>query len=518
MRKDSNHGYERRSILKAAGAIGATVGISGITVATPGREPKPRENELLVGYAEGIGLDSARSIIEDAIPADAAVVHENDVIRYVAVEFPDADDAELRTQRGRLEGRDGIRYADRNRAVYAYDVQPNDPRFDEQYAPQQVNAPDAWETTMGSTDVTLAVLDTGVEYTHENIEARFGDDPGYDFGDDDEDPAPGPNEDHGTHVCGCAAATIDDGVGTAGIANCRLIAGRVLGGVGGGMDAVADGIQWAADEGADIINMSLGSDFPNGAIEDALAYALENDTLPIAAAGNEGTEHTGYPAAYEDCMAISALNEQEELADFSSYGPAINLASPGAQVLSSVPGGGYERFSGTSMASPVAAGVAALGKSAHPDLSAQELWDRLEETAVDIGLPEDHQGSGRVDAANIVEGGGGECSGETETTTESGYLAWWNDREDYTYATTTDSPCGIDIELEGPGSFANYDLYVTYDGRTPTTGDYDDRSAGSGPDEAISGSLSGTTDVGVLVHAAEGWGSYDLTITEQGQS
>ncbi|WP_247731270.1 S8 family serine peptidase [Halovivax limisalsi] len=517
MGEDDRHGFDRRSVLKAAGAVGATVSLGGVTVATPGREPGPKEDEIVVGTNDGVSIKRARATIESTIPNDAAVVHENDVLDYAAVKLSDDSAGAMRTVIDQLERQPDVAYAERNETWHAFAEEPNDPRFSDQYAPQLVNAPTAWDTEMGSMDVTIAVIDTGADYTHPDISDRFGENKGYDFVDGDGDPAPVGGRMHGTHVSGCAAATTGNNEGVAGISNCHLISGRVLGPNGGSVTDIADGIQWAADQGADIINLSLGGGGGSETGRSAINYAYNNGTLPIAAAGNDGGP-VSYPAAYQNCLAVSAIDESENLASFSNRGPEINVASPGVDVLSSVPDGGYDTASGTSMASPVAAGVAALGKSAHPDLSAQELWDKLEETAVDIGLPEDHQGSGRVDAANIVEGGGGECSGETETTTESGYLAWWNDREDYTYATTTDSPCGIDIELEGPGSFANYDLYVTYDGRTPTTGDYDDRSAGSGPDEAISGSLSGTTDVGVLVHAAEGWGNYDLTITEQGQS
>ncbi|MFC3956791.1 S8 family peptidase [Halovivax cerinus] len=518
MRENSDHRFDRRTILKAAGAAGATLGLGSVVSATPGREPGPKEDEVLVGTEDDVSIATVRSTVESTIPDDAAIVHENDVLEYVAVKLSDDSPSTMEPVIERLERQPGVAYAERNETWYAFS-QPNDPRFGDQYAPQLVNAPDAWETTMGSMDVTIAVVDTGAQYDHEDLAARYRDDPGYDFADDDSDPyPPNPsNEQHGTHVSGCAAATIDNGTGTAGINNCTLINARVLSGNSGSLSDIADGIQWAADEGADIINLSLGGGGANETGRQAINYAYDSDTLPIAAAGNDGGP-VSYPAAYENCMAVSAIDENENLASFSNRGPEINVASPGVDVLAPVPTDDYAEFSGTSMASPVAAGVAALGKAAHPDLSTQELWDKLEETAVDIGLPGDHQGSGRVDAATIVEGGSGGCSGETQTTTESGYLAWWNDREDYTYATTTASPCGIDLELEGPGDFANYDLYVTYDGRTPTPDDYDDRSAGSGPNEALSGSLSGATDVGVLVHAESGWGSYDLTITEQGQN
>ncbi|WP_247728992.1 hypothetical protein [Halovivax limisalsi] len=127
-------------------------------------------------------------------------------------------------------------------------------------------------------------------------------------------------------------------------------------------------------------------------------------------------------------------------------------------------------------------------------------------------------GTGARSSRSTTDEAGGECGDETETTTETGFLSWWNEGDVYTYSTTTSEPCGIEIELDGPGEFANVDLYVTYDGREPTTGDYDDRSTGPSDDEVIESDLDGQTDVGILVHDAQGWGEYTLTVTETGES
>ncbi|WP_247731140.1 hypothetical protein [Halovivax limisalsi] len=136
------------------------------------------------------------------------------------------------------------------------------------------------------------------------------------------------------------------------------------------------------------------------------------------------------------------------------------------------------------------------------------------------GHTEYQSSSGCVQA--IVEnygddGGGGDCGAETETTERDGFLAWWNGSDTDTYSTATASPCGVAVELTSPSSVADFDLFVTYDGREPTRDDYDDRSAGSGAEEAIQSSLDGQTTLGILVDAERGWGEYDLTITERGQ-
>ncbi|MFC3960224.1 S8 family serine peptidase [Halovivax cerinus] len=615
MSDNGSHNVGRRTVLEAAGAAGAFLGLGGVVSATPGREPGPKEDEILVGKSDTVGIASARATVESAIPSDASVVHENSTLGYVAVKVPDDGPSAMDSVIDRLERQPGIEYAERNETWHAFS-QPNDPQFGSQYAPQLVNADTAWDTEMGSMDVTIAVVDQGVDYTHPDLQARFQGTEGYDFVDNDSDPAPVTNsENHGTHVGGCAAATTDNGDGTAGISNCRLISGRALGSGGSGsMSDIADAIQWAADQGADVVNMSLGGGGASQTGRQAINYAYENGTLPIAAAGNDYGSPVSYPAAYDNCVAVSAIDENENIANFSNYGPEINVASPGVDVLAPVPGGGYTTMSGTSMACPVASGVAALGKSAHPDLSVQELWDLLEETAVDIGLPSDQQGSGRVDAANIVEGGGGgdpeqpsasfsfspsdpeagetvsfdgsasqppeggrirgyqwdfgdgatgsgqtashsyreegeytveltvtgdngtsdtarqsvavggdggggQCGAETSSDSVSGYLSggWWgNGSESYTYTLDTANPCQATVTLSGP-TYSDFDLYLTLDGRTPTTYDYDEASYSSNSQEEITVDLSGDEELGLLVDAYSGSGNYTLSVDELGQ-
>ncbi|AGB15232.1 subtilisin-like serine protease [Halovivax ruber XH-70] len=615
MSGDGTHDIDRRTVLQTAAATGAFLGLGGVVSATPGREPGPKEDEILVGKSDTVGIANARSTVESALPAEASVVHENDSIGYMAVKVPDDGPSTQDSVIEQLERQPGIEYAEPNYTVEAF-LEPNDPQFGDQYAPQQVRADQAWDTTMGSMDVTIAVVDQGVDYTHPDLADRFEGDEGYDFVDDDDDPAPVNNdENHGTHVGGCAAATTDNGEGTAGVSNCRLISGRALGADGSGsMSDIADAIQWAADQGADIVNMSLGGGGASDTGRNAIDYAYDNGTLPIAAAGNDYGSPVSYPAAYDNCMAVSALDENEQIANFSNVGPKINVAAPGANVLAPVPGGSYESLSGTSMACPVASGVAALGKSAHPDDTVQDLWDRLESTAVDVGLSSDEQGAGRVDAANIVDGGGGgdpgsptasfgfspsdpesgetvsfdasgstapdggsisgyewdfgdgstasgvtadhsfasegdyaveltvtadsgetdtstqtvavggdggggQCGAETSSDTVSGSLSggWWgNGSDSYTYTLDTANPCQATVTLSGPSS-ADFDLYLTLDGRTPTTSDYDEVSYSPDSQEEITVDLSGDEELGLLVDAYSGSGDYTMTVEELGE-
>jgi PKD repeat protein len=255
-----------------------------------------------------------------------------------------------------------------------------------------------------------------VMYDHPDLQGNFGADKGKDFVDDDDDPYPDSMADeyHGTHVAGIAAAVTDNATGIAGISDSTILSGRCLSEEGSGSTAdIAEACQWAADQGADIINMSLGGGGYSDTMKNAVSYAVENGTLPICAAGNSGEQGVSYPAAYSECVAVSAVDSNEQLASFSQYGDNLDVAAPGVDILScwtedqATWGGKYNKISGTSMACPAAAGVAALGKTTHPDMGPNELRSHLKETAVDIGLSDIEQGAGRVDAANIVEGGGG---------------------------------------------------------------------------------------------------------------
>ncbi len=529
MSENGTPGFERRTVLKTAGALGAFAGIAGVTSASGDTK------ELLVGKSNDVGMANAKANVESALPTEARVVKENETLGYVKVEIPESDGVgTMEDAITSLENATGIEYAEENARYYTLGFDNDDPSFDQQYAPQQVDAPEAWNTTLGSDDVTIAIIDQGVDYEHPNLEARFGDYKGEDFVDGNPSPMPvTDSENHGTHVAGIAAATTDNGEGTAGVSNCRLLSGRALGADGGGsLEDIADAIQWAADEGADVINMSLGGGGANQTMENAIDYALGEGSLPIAAAGNDGGS-VSYPAAYDNCMAVSAVDESENLANFSNFGPEINVTAGGVDVLSTVNNGQYDEFSGTSMSSPVAAGVAGLGKSAFPNLSADELWDRLEETATDVqGLSEDEQGEGLVNAANIVEDGDddddddddddpgeGECGDETNTASAEGELSggWWgNPSDEYTYELQTADPCFGTVTLDGP-SDATFDLYLTLDGRTPTTTDYDERSYNWGADEEIQVDLDGDETFGILVDRYDGSGSYTLTVEELGK-
>ncbi|SDR10566.1 S8 family serine peptidase [Natronobacterium texcoconense] len=518
--------FDRRSVLKTAGALGAFLGFSGVTGATPGREPGPKKDELLVGFDDSVS--NLQATAEPKIPSSAEIVHENETLGYVAVEFPSnaADRAKENFKKNVLGDRD-IAYVEENATVEAF-YTPDDPLYGNQYAPQQVNCEGAWETTLGDPGVTISIIDQGIQYDHENLAGNMDDSVsnyGYDFAGNSSDPYPATaSEDHGTHVGGIAAGGTDNGTGHAGISDCSMLSARALDASGGGsLSDIADAIQWSADQGAEIINMSLGGGGYSSTMANACQYAYDQGSLLVAAAGNDYGGSVSYPAAYDTVMAVSSLDENENLSNFSNLGPEIELAAPGSNVLSAVNWGDYDSYSGTSMASPVAAGVAGLALSAHSGLSNEQLRSHLQNTAVDIGLSDDAQGYGRVDADGAVntdpdddddddDDDGGNGGSEESTITDSLSGSW--DSDCWTYGWEFDDPGSVVIDLEGPSN-ATYDLYANERDTCPTTSDYDHISYTWGSDEEIVIENPDTSaDLHVLVDAYSGSGEYTLTVTE----
>ncbi|MFC7046490.1 S8 family serine peptidase [Halobacteriaceae archaeon GCM10025711] len=513
----------RRTFLKLTGAAGASLGL-GVAAGTPGRDPGPKEGEVLVGVSAT--ADDVRAAVAEHVPDHARIEHVNETLRYVAVAFPDdAADAARERFMDRVTGEDHVKYAERN-ATHEALLTPDDPRFSDQYAPQMVNADAAWDTTLGDLGVTVAVVDTGVQYDHEDLADHFGSDKGHDFVDSDSDPYPDVPSDeyHGTHVSGIAAGVTDNGTGVAGVSDSTLLSGRALdeGGSGSTSD-IADAIEWAADQGADVINLSLGGGGYTNTMKNAVSYAYDNGSLIVAAAGNDYGSPVSYPAAYSECVAISALDADGSIASYSNYGSEIELCAPGTDVLSSTTDarGSYEKLSGTSMATPVVAGVAALTQ-AQWSLSNADLRAHLEDTAVDMGLSSDKQGSGRADAENAVTtepgsgggGGGGGGGGSTTSSVDDSLSGYW-DSDCWTYAWEYADPSQVVVELSGPAD-ADFDLYVNESSTScPTTSDYDYRSWTTDSQESITIDNPDTsTDLHVLVDSYSGSGGYTLTITE----
>ncbi len=281
----------------------------------------------------------------------------------------------------------------------------NDPDFNDPqlvYAPQLLQLPTAWNYTMGDPDVVVAVVDSGINPAHPEFQDRVI--PGYDFVNNDDDPAD--DHGHGTHVAGIIAAAANNGTGMVGVCpQCRLLPVKVLNEDNVGTWAgVAAGVIYAVDNGADIINLSLGGNGGANVLEQAIEYANQQGVLVVAAAGNGRSDAPFYPAAYPGVLGVSASRNDDTRWSLSNFGDYIDLAAPGYAIYSTYSDlanyyGGYTFMSGTSMASPHVAGVAALLLSQDPERSAADVERLLLETAKDLGDPgkDAYFGYGRVD-------------------------------------------------------------------------------------------------------------------------
>lgn len=512
---DINDRIGRRSFLRSVWTAAGLAALGGVTEATPGREPGPKKREVLVGVAAS--ADGLESAVRPHVPGSARVVHTNGDIRYVAVRFPERAPEHARENFiEAITRKEHVRYAERNVTLEALAV--NDPLYDRQYVPRMVGCEEAWEITRGDPSIAVSIVDQGIQYDHPNIEGGY--EGGHDFVGGGDDPYPtSRGESHGTHVGGIAAGGTDNAIGQAGISDCSILSARALDERGAGsLSDVADAITWSTDRGAAVINLSLGGGGYTETLKNAVAYALSHGSLPIAAAGNDGERSVAYPAAYEECLAVSALDPDGSMAPYSNYGEEIELCAPGTAVLSSINWDDYGEFSGTSMAAPVVSGVAGLALSAR-ELSATDLRLHLRTTAEDVGLPSGRQGSGRVDAAAAVEtdpNEDGDVCPRKESVSATGSLSGSWDADCWRYPWRFDDPCQVVVELDGP-SDATFDLYVNEGGGCPSTSHYDHRSYTLGSEETVVVEYPDTDDdLYILVDAWSGGGSYDLTVVEKG--
>ncbi|MBT2638036.1 MULTISPECIES: S8 family peptidase [unclassified Bacillus (in: firmicutes)] len=307
--------------------------------------------------------------------------------------------------------RKNIEYAEPNFILMQNEVNgPNDLLYQENY---QWNLPvigteQGWKVTRGNEDIEIAIVDTGVDLDHPDLRNRLV--KGYNV--IDEKSEPDDDNGHGTHVAGIIASETDNNEGVAGMTwFSKIMPIKAMGAKGYGTTFdIAKGIVWAVDHGADVINLSLGNYQPSRVLEESVRYAYKKNVVMVSAAGNDGSDQPTYPSAYPEVLSVSAVDYNGNRASFSNFGDYIDIAAPGVYIPSTYFNQQYAALSGTSMAAPHVAGLAALIKSANPDLSSSQVIRIIKNSAIDLGEQgkDSNYGNGLIDVNSALQEAGRE--------------------------------------------------------------------------------------------------------------
>jgi hypothetical protein len=423
----------------ALAALLAALALAGPAPSAP--QTAPSRPEVLVGFEPGVSLSGQRAALARA---GATAKARFAPIRGFLASAPVGQRARVLAA---LRRDPRVRYAEPNVRFHA-DQTPDDPSFGQLWGldnsgqavsgvtgtpDADIDAPEAWSVTTGSPDVTVGIIDTGVDYTHPDLAANIWINPGencagcrndgidndgngyvddwhgWDFINNDDNPFD--DNGHGTHVAGTIGAVGDNGTGVAGVNwSARLMPLKFLGanGAGDAADAVR-AVLYATSMGAVVTNNSWGGDEYSQALADAIAQADAHGSLFVAAAGNSLSDNdltANYPSNYDlpNVVAVAATTNRDARAWFSNYGAkTVDVGAPGASILSTWPGGSYRYLDGTSMAAPHVTGAVALTKAAFPTASAEGIKALLLRTVdPNASLAGRTSTGGRLNVANAV--------------------------------------------------------------------------------------------------------------------
>lgn len=372
--------------------------LNGRNAGIAAKSPSYHPTRMVIKLSPGISKLELDEMVRSA-GQQGVIVQTADQLDLAVVELQ--DESKLQAGIKWLSAQSAVEFVEPDYTTRAAYI-PNDKQFDQQWHHSVIRTPLAWDLTRGAADLVVAVLDTGLDANHAEFSGKTV--PGYNFIDSNEDTSD--DNGHGTHVAGLVAAATDNRQGTAAVCpDCKVMPLKVLDEQSSGtLFDVVKAITHATDKGAKIINMSLTSDVCSNSLQEAIDYAWNRGVLLVAAAGNFNSDKPIYPAACKRVISVGAIDEEKSRARYSNYGETIDFVAPGTDVYSTFLNGEYTRISGTSMATPIVSGIAALVWSRSPQSTNSELEKQLQQAVQDLGDAgfDNTFGYGLLDAAKAV--------------------------------------------------------------------------------------------------------------------
>jgi len=347
------------------------------------------DDELLVALRPGVAQDKARDIYHRH---GAEIIDEIPQINTHRIRVPSQA---LEAVRRALSHRPEFDAVEPNYIAEGSYI-PSDDRYPSQWHLPKISAPQGWDISTGSNLVPIAIIDSGVDPNHPDLSVKLV--PGYNYLENNTDTRDVLG--HGTKVAGTAAAVSDNLTGVAGVAWQNPLMPLVVLNSSNWASYynIARAITYAADNGVQVMNISIGGSSSSTTLQNAVNYAWNKGAVIFACAHNYATDTPYYPAACDHVVAVAATTSNDTRASFSNYGDWVGISAPGSSILTTTQGGGYAAVSGTSFASPLAAGLAALILSANPSLSNAQVVEIIEQGADDLGAPgfDPYFGWGRI--------------------------------------------------------------------------------------------------------------------------
>jgi subtilisin family serine protease len=368
--------------------------LTGITWANNGNAGHVAD-ELLVKIKSGVSKGKIAGILERL---GAGAVGEIPALQVIQIRVPAHALENVKTA---LANNPNISFVEYN-FIAEISLTPDDERFPLQWHLLKISGPQGWNVSTGSTGVPIAVIDSGVDPSHPDLSSKIL--PGYNFLKENTDTHD--VHGHGTMVAGSAAALSNNVIGVASVAWENPVMPLVVVNRSGWATYynMSRAIIYAVDNGIRVMNLSLAGSSSSTTLQDAVDYAWNTGAVILAAAGNSSTDTPYYPAACDNVVAVSATNSGDFLAGFSNYGNWITVSAPGDDILTTTKGGGYAFKDGTSFASPLTAGLAALVMSVNPDLTNAKVIENIEQNADDLGVSDFdiYFGHGRINMYNSL--------------------------------------------------------------------------------------------------------------------